>query len=68
MLSVNQIAGVPNQPFLQNKWMKQPNFLHFDTNSQKLKVDRKFFGWVWSKMTGQFGLWTLNLKFTISHE
>ena len=22
-------------------------FLHFDTNSQKLKVYRKFFGWVW---------------------
>ena len=25
-------------------------FLHVDTNSQKLKVNRKFFGWAWSKM------------------
>ena len=39
MFSANQIAGFLNQPFLQNKWMKQPNILHVDTNSQKLKVD-----------------------------
>ena len=32
-------------PFLQNKSMKQPNSLHVDTNSQKLKVDWKLFGW-----------------------
>ena len=25
--------------FLQNKLMKQPQFLHADTNSQKFKVD-----------------------------
>ena len=30
--------------------MKQPNFLYVDTNSQKLKVDEDFSGWVWSKM------------------
>ena len=28
--------------------MKQRQFLHVDTNSQKLKVD--FFSWAWSKM------------------
>ena len=31
-----------NQPFIQNKSMKQRNSLHVATNSQKLKVDRKF--------------------------
>ena len=29
--------------------MKQPNFLHVDTNSQQLRVDRKFLGQVRSK-------------------
>ena len=47
MLSANQIAGVLNQLFLQNKLMKQP---HVDTNSQKLKVDGKSFGWALPKM------------------
>ena len=41
MLSTNQIAGFLNR----NKSMKQPYFLHVDTNSQKLKIDPKFFGW-----------------------
>ena len=50
MLLANQIAGFLNQPFLQNNWMKQPNILHVDTNSQKLKLIEKFFGWAWSKM------------------
>ena len=50
MLLASQIAGFLNQPFLQNKWMKQPNILHIDTNSQKWKVDGKFFGCAWSKM------------------
>ena len=50
MVSANQISGFLNQLFFQNKSMKQPNSLHVDTNSQKLKVDRKFFGWEWSKM------------------
>ena len=31
--------------------MKQPHFLHFDTNSQKLKVDWKVFDGAWSKMS-----------------
>ena len=44
MLSANQIAGFLNQLFFQNKSMKEPHFLHVDTNSQKLKVDRKFLG------------------------
>ena len=50
MLSANQIARFLNQPFLQDKSIKQPNFLHVDTNSQKLKVDQNLFGWVQSKM------------------
>ena len=44
MFSVNQIAGFFNQPYLQNKSMKQSDFLHVDTNSHKLKVDQKSFG------------------------
>ena len=39
MLSANQIAGFSNQLFLQNKLMKDPHFLHVDTNLQKIKVD-----------------------------
>ena len=43
MLSASQIAGFLNLLFPQNKSMKQPpHFLHVDTNSQKLKIDRKF--------------------------
>ena len=64
MLSANQIAGFSNQPFLQNKSMKQPHFLHVDTNSEKLKVDRKVFSWASPKMSGQSGLWTLKLTIT----
>ena len=30
--------------------MKQPHFLHVDTNSRKLKVHSKIFGWAWSRM------------------
>ena len=43
----NQIAGFFNQSYLQNKSMKQPDFLHVDTNSHKLKLDQKSFGWAW---------------------
>ena len=50
MFSANQIAGFFNQPYLQNKSMKQPDFLHVDTNSYKLKIDWKIFGWAWSEM------------------
>ena len=50
MLLANQIAGFLSQLFLQNKSMKQPHFLHVDTNSQKIKADQKLFGWAWSEM------------------
>ena len=50
MFSVNQIARFLNHLFFQNKLMKQPRFLHVDTNSQKLKVDQKVFGCAWSNM------------------
>ena len=50
MFLANQIAGSFNQPYLQNKSMKSPDFLHVDTNSHNLKVGQKMFGWVWSKM------------------
>ena len=50
MFSANQIAGFFNQPYLQNKSMKKPDFLHVDTNSYKLKVDQKLFGWAWLKL------------------
>ena len=58
MVSANQIPGFLNQPFFQNKSMKQSYSLHVDTNSQKLKVDQNFFVWEWSKM----GLVNLNSK------
>ena len=45
MLLVNQIAGFLNQVFLRNKSMKHSHFLHVGTISQKLKFDKKFFGW-----------------------
>ena len=51
MFSANQIAGFFNQPYLQNKSMIQPDFLHVDTNSHKLKIDHKFFCWVLSEMS-----------------
>ena len=44
MLLAIQIGRFLNQAFLQSKSMKQPDFLHVDTNSQKLKVDWKVFG------------------------
>ena len=40
MLSANQIADFLNQLYLQNKMMKQPGFLHVDTNWWKLKYDK----------------------------
>ena len=50
MFSANQIAGFFNQPYLQSKSMKWPDFLHVDTNLHKLKVDQKIFGWAWPEM------------------
>ena len=40
MFSANQIAGFFNEPCLQNRSMKQPDFLYVDTNSLKLKVNQ----------------------------
>ena len=42
-----------NQPYLQNKSMKQPDFLLADISSYKLKVDQKLLGghrqkWLWA--------------------
>ena len=50
MVSSNQILGFLNQPFLQNKLIKQRHSLHVETDPQKLKADQKLFGWAWSKM------------------
>ena len=50
MFSASQIAELFNQPYLQKKSIKQPGFLHIDTNSHKLKVDQTLFGWVWSEV------------------
>ena len=47
--------------------MKHPHFLLVDTNSQKLKVGRKFFGLAWSKM-GVVNLDFRTLKLTVSEE
>ena len=41
MFSVNQFAEFLNQPYLQNKSMKSPDFLHVNSNSHKLKVDQR---------------------------
>ena len=30
--------------------MKKPDFLHVDTYSWKLEVDRKVLGWAWARM------------------
>ena len=53
MSLTDQIAGFFNQPYLQNKSIKQPDFLHVNTSSHKLKVDQIFLSgngqkWVWS--------------------
>ena len=44
-------SGFFDQPYLQNKSIKWPDFLHVDTNSHKLKVDQNIFGWAWSEMS-----------------
>ena len=51
MLSAIQITGFLNQAFLQSKLIKQLYFLHFDTNSPKLKVNRKVFSEARAKMS-----------------
>ena len=49
MFSANQIAGFFNQPYLQSKSVKKPDFLHVDTNSYKFKVNQKWVWPVWSQ-------------------
>ena len=39
MFSANQIAVFLQERNLQNKSIKYPDFLHFDTNSKKLNFD-----------------------------
>ena len=50
MLSANQIAVFLKERNLQNKSMKQPNFLHVESNSKKLNFDQYSVRWEWSKM------------------
>ena len=46
--------------FSRTNWWNR--LLHFDTTLQKLKVDRKFFGWTYSKMGGANLVSGLNLN------
>ena len=62
MLSANQIAEFSNQLFLQDKLMKDPHFLHVDTNLQKIKVDQKFWLHMIKIGSGQSGFGTLKLQ------
>ena len=50
MFSVTQIVRFFDQPYLQMKPMKEPDFLHVDTNSHTLKVDQNICRRAWSKM------------------
>ena len=50
IFSADQIAGFYNQPYIQNKSMKQHDYFRVHTNSHRVKVDQKMFGWAWSKM------------------
>ena len=45
MLAPNQIAEFLNRLYIWNKMTKKPDFLHVDTDSWKLKVDRKILEW-----------------------
>ena len=45
MFSVSQIAEFFDQQYLQNKFMKQPDFCLGDTNSHELNVDQKILAW-----------------------
>ena len=49
MFSANQVAGFFNQPYLQKKLMKKPDFLHV-INSHKPKFDQKIVVSPWSEM------------------
>ena len=45
IFSANQNARFFNQPYLQNRSMKYPEFLHVETNSHKLKFDQIICVW-----------------------
>ena len=60
MVLDNQIPGFLNQPFLQNKLIKQCNTLLVGTNSQKSKIKRESYGWAWSKRV--WPIWSLDSK------
>ena len=48
MFSANQIVGFFSRWYLQNS--ERAWFLQVNTNSHKLKVDQKMFGWEWSEI------------------
>ena len=45
-----EVPSHDSESNLKNEQMESTNFLHVDTDSQKLKADQNFFGWVKSKM------------------
>ena len=59
MISANHIAGFLNQLYLQKKLMKWSDFLHADTNLQKLKTNWIFFFFFCKNWCGHFGHMTL---------
>ena len=58
--SSNQIAGFFNQHIWRTIQSK-PDFLHVHTNSRKLKVDKRVFGWAVTSGCDHSGHRTLNL-------
>ena len=62
IFSANQIAEFFNQPYLQIKSIKWPDFLHVDRNSLKLKSQSKtFWAGIVKNVCGQSGHGTLKL-------
>ena len=67
IFSANQIAEFFNQPYLQNKSIKWPDFLHVYRNSLMLESQSKtFWAGIFKNVCGQFGHGTL--KLTISEK
>ena len=50
MVLSNLVSGLWNWLYLKNEQMDLTDFLHVDTDPQKLKAEQKFIGWTWSKM------------------
>ena len=44
------VTELYNWQYLKNEQIKQTDFLHVGTDSQKLKAYQKFSGWAYSKM------------------